>query len=320
MKEHSYLVDPSLFSPKDIEDWEVNKKPALFKSSSAKLPFGQRFNASRDAEIKLWSWLDGENLLTREVADEVLALTKGFSFPSELEQQKVLESDEALELLEGGLEKEASNFILQAADVFSLQCVMLYTELSFPEGQVCLESIGGPVVLFLAPSSDISVGALDLLIHRARTGLDSCISFLTEIDTLFPNARFSRQFLQDAKTYVGTDPSKLAELFSHLSLLSKYAVSILSGNGDIRRKQADFKSVGLEASPENGKVKQSKKHAKWRMCHFENMHTEESKGGESKITCNWHTKSYSPAMRLHFAVENDILFVGRVAVHGPIPR
>lgn len=321
MLEHSYLLDPTLFQPKDLEDWRFVKRKILLKAAQARLPFDVRFNTTDEAQQNLWYWLSQKGLMQHGDVAEVSAILKGLLSLREVDSRDL--SDSQFNAGQSPLSEDASLFTLGMIETYSLPCVMLLTEQASTEEWNTPWVVEKSRVIPLSPERNISAEALLLLSWRVSLGIDKCGSVLTRIRSLFPGITFSDQFFLDAKKYVAEDGGRLRVLLSHLNVLSEYAVGILSDSTDDSGKAEAFKKVGLEASNENGRVKKSKKDAQWRRVSFRvrpagvSVETEEK---TTEIACNWHTKSRNPQMRLHFAVRKKKLFVGRIADHGPLPK
>lgn len=324
MLEHSYLLDPMLFRPKDREDWNRVKKRTLLKASQASLPYRVRFNITEEVQQALWWWLAQQGLLEPGPAAEVSAILKGFSAVGELNGRDLNDAQfNTVQAPVVHLSEDTSLFVLRMAETYSLPCVMLLTE------QACTREGNAPwaieeaKVIPLSPESNISTEALLLLSWRVSLGIDKCRPVLTGISSFFPEIKFSDQFFSDAKKFVGEDGGRLQVLLSHLTVLSECAVKVFSESTDDSGKAKAFKKAGLEASNENGNLKKSKKDARWRKARFRLWLAggpEETEENSTEVVCNWHTKSHNPQMRLHFAVRKGKLLVGRVAPHGPLPK
>ena len=139
----------------------------------------------------------------------------------------------------------------------------------------------------------------------------------------FPNLRFCQNAWDQTGKIQGDSKETVRKIVRHLCVLNDEALRVWAQSKDNYMRISDFGATGMETSPENGGVLRKNKFKNQRMFKFYQPDVScecdtKSCEGHEKL-CHWHTKLYPRTGRIHFTVEDNLVYIGTITDHLPLP-
>ncbi|MGP5615429.1 hypothetical protein [Corynebacterium casei] len=154
--------------------------------------------------------------------------------------------------------------------------------------------------------------------------LDPSIEEISEKSAIFfPYLRFCQTAWDQTGKVQGNSKETVRKIARHLCVLNDEAPRIWAQSKDNSMRIRDFGAMGMEASPENGGVLRNSKFKNQRKFKFYQPNVscgcdKNSCVGHEKL-CHWHTKIYPRTGRIHFTVEDSLVYIGTITDHLPLP-
>lgn len=122
---------------------------------------------------------------------------------------------------------------------------------------------------------------------------------------MFPRIHFHPGAWNRLSSLEGDEAENVPKLVHHLGVLNDHALNIWRNHTEPVDRQAVLGGLNVTASPEGSNTRGSAKKMRERDFTF----------GGKIVRCEWHTKLRPNVNRVHFAVENDQLYVGTIVDH-----
>ena len=123
----------------------------------------------------------------------------------------------------------------------------------------------------------------------------------------FPCVVFSDEFDASMSALEGDRRQNWGRVLKHLAVLSDQASRIFRESPQSHERIAALGSCGIDASPDSPKTHGNHKAMGARVFSFSGR----------GVVCEWHSKLEPNRNRIHFAVAEDVVYVGRWVAHLP---
>ncbi len=128
-------------------------------------------------------------------------------------------------------------------------------------------------------------------------------------EDLFPNLVFADGAWLNIRRLRGSDDENRRDIVLHLGVLNDYAPKIWQTYTQTNERQDALSVCGVTASIESVRTRGSERYMRHRDFPFR----------KRTVRCEWHTKLKPLTNRIHFRVEGEMVLVGTITDHLPLP-